>query len=380
MGGSAEVWRALDERNGHLVAVKRPHRHLLSDPGTRERLIAEARAVATVAHPGIVRVLDIEPAGDPAIIFELVDGEPLSARLQRAGPLRPRTAAGIARGLARALYHAHVRGVIHRDVKPGNVLLDAAGQPHLVDFGIARVLGEAAERRTETGLVMGTLRYMAPEQLTGEALTPRVDLYGLGVVLHEMLTGQPPYPARWPAALLAEQASGPPPLEGVDPALRCVVRACLRERPADRPLHAGVVAAALGDWLEGDASAARALEAVPSNLPDDDAVTSVAPIATPPPRMRRRRPSRASRIRQAALAAAGLALLLLGVAAAGLTGPPTSVDRAAAVAPSLSPSGSSLTGDATPGAQPNGGQGPVSAPGHGNGKGDAHGHGHGHGH
>jgi serine/threonine-protein kinase len=333
IGGSAEVWRAVDEQSGRHVAVKRPRPHLLSDPGTRERLVGEARAVAGLAHPGIIRVLDVDASEQPAIVLELVDGEPLSARLQRAGPLPPRVAAAIGRDLARALYHAHVRGVIHRDVKPGNVLLGPNGRPLLIDFGIARILADAEARRTETGMVMGTLSYMAPEQLTGEPLTPRSDLYGLGAVVHEMLTGRPPYPAQWPAALLEEQAGGPPRLEETEPALRSLVRACLQARATDRPRHAGIVADALDAWLAGDPGPALALGAPPA-APPDQAVTAAAVPARRPAR-RDRRHSHVGR--RAALAALVGTLVLAGAAIAGLLGP-GAADQAAALAPPSVPS------------------------------------------
>ncbi len=328
VGGSAEVWRAFDEATRHTVAVKLLHAHLLPDAASRDRLIGEARAVARLSHPGIIRVLDIDPGPRPAIVLEHVDGEPLSARLRRDGWLAPRIAAGIAASLADALYHAHIHGVIHRDVKPGNVLLARDGLPRLVDFGIARVLGDSAEGRTETGLVMGTLRYMAPEQLAGEPLTPRVDLYGLGAVLHEMVTGHPPYEAGSPVGLLEAQASGPPALPGVHPALRAVVRACLRSRAEERPRHAGIVAAALRAWLAGDAAPALACDA-PAPVRLEEATRTAIAV----PRSLRAHPPRGARLRP--LVAPGLALVLLIGGIAGFAGL-GAMSRAAAPLPSPS--------------------------------------------
>jgi eukaryotic-like serine/threonine-protein kinase len=325
VGGSAEVWRALDEAKQRAVAVKLLHAHLLPDAASRDRLIGEARAVASLSHPGIIRVLDIDPGPRPAIVLELVDGEPLSARLQRGGPIPPGVASGIAAALADALYHAHVHGVIHRDVKPGNVLLARDGLPRLVDFGIARVLSDGAEGRTQTGLVMGTLRYMAPEQLAGEPVTPRVDLYGLGAVLHEMLTGRPPYEPTSPVGLLDAQASGPPALPGVDPGLRAVVRACLRSRAEARPRHAGFVAEALRAWLAGDAAPALALDAPASPHREDETRTAGAV-----PDSHRAGPLRGARLRP--LVALGIALALLVGGIAGIAGL-GSMSRAAAPAP-----------------------------------------------
>lgn len=272
----AEVWRARDERSGRRVAVKLLHPHLLPDDASRARLASEARAVGGLDHPGIVRVLAADAGDRPAVVLDLVEGEPLSSRLEREGPLDAPAAARIGAEVADALYHAHTRGVIHRDVKPGNVLIGTDGHARLVDFGIARLLGEALERTTQTGMIMGTLRYMAPEQLAGEEIGPRVDLYGLGALLYEMLTGRPPHAGDSPTALLHELTDGPPAMDGIDPTLAAVVTACLQPRPDDRPRHAGEVAKALRAWLAGDAAAAIARV----TRPRDDALTQAIPIAT----------------------------------------------------------------------------------------------------
>ncbi|MGH2402501.1 MAG: serine/threonine-protein kinase, partial [Candidatus Limnocylindria bacterium] len=264
VGGSAEVWRAHDEQLDRPVAVKRLHPHLLPDEASRRRLAAEARAAASLSHPVIVDVYDVDATGEaPALVMELVDGESLSARIERDGPLPPREATATTADVAEALYHAHQRGVIHRDVKPGNVLLARDGRTRLVDFGIAHSLADASERLTMTGTVVGTLRAMAPEQLAGGPITPRTDLYGLGVVLHEALTGRPPYASGSPVELAEQQRAGPPDLGGLEPALAAVVASCLAFEPASRPLHAGALASALRDWLAGDPSAALALAPPP---------------------------------------------------------------------------------------------------------------------
>nr|MBA2631859.1 serine/threonine protein kinase [Chloroflexota bacterium] len=246
VGGSAELWRAHDEQLDRPVAVKRLHSHLLPDAASRQRLVAEARAAARLAQPVIVGIYDVDATGEsPAIVMELVDGESLAARLERDGPLPEREAANLTADVAEALYHAHQHGVVHRDVKPGNVLLAADGRTRLVDFGIAHSLAASAERLTLDGTVIGTLRAMAPEQLSGGPITPRTDLYGLGVVLHEALTARPPYPAASPVALAEAQRAGPPAMDGLDPALAAVVAGCLAHDPAQRPLHAGALASAL---------------------------------------------------------------------------------------------------------------------------------------
>jgi eukaryotic-like serine/threonine-protein kinase len=330
-GGSAEVWRAHDEQLDRPVAVKRLHAHLLPDEASRRRLAAEARAAAGLSHPGIVGVYDVDVEGEsPALVMELVEGESLAARIARAGPLQAGEAAHVAAAVADALFHAHQQGVIHRDVKPGNVLLERDGRVRLVDFGIAHSLAESAERLTLTGTVIGTLRSMAPEQLAAGPITPRADLYGLGVVLYEALTGRAPYPSSTPLVLAEAQRSGAPPLDGVDPALADLVTACLAHDPEHRPRHAGAVAEALRAWLGGAETAAVKAGSVaavhgaaldrsdeptlggpaPSTEPATAAGPAPTPAAGPEPSRR------ASRQRRRA----GVALLplLLGAVAIGI--------------------------------------------------------------
>ena len=282
-GGSADVWRAHDEQLDRPVAVKRLHPHLLPDESSRKRLAAEARAAAGLSHPVIVDIYDVDSTGEmPALVMELVDGESLSARIERAGPLDPREAANIAADIAEAMFHAHQRGVVHRDVKPGNVLLASDGRTRLVDFGIAHSLAESAERLTMTGTVIGTMSAMAPEQLAGGPITPRTDLYGIGVVLYEALTGRPPYPGGSPVALADAQRAGPPPMDGIDPTLAGIVTACLAVEPENRPLHAGALAVALRAWLAGDPVPALAMAPTGTHAAvDTGAVTQVAAVAVP---------------------------------------------------------------------------------------------------
>ncbi len=316
VGGSAEVWRAHDEQLDRPVAVKRLHPHLLPDEASRRRLAAEARAAASLSHPVIVDVYDVDATGEaPALVMELVDGESLSARIDRDGPLEPRQAAAVTAEVAEALYHAHQRGVIHRDVKPGNVLLSRDGRTRLVDFGISHSLADASERLTMTGTVVGTLRSMAPEQLAGGPITPRTDLYGLGVVLHEALTGWPPYASGSPVELVEQQRAGPPDLDGLEPGLAALVASCLSYEPANRPLHAGALASALRDWLAGDPTAALAM--APAPVPesvDTSAITQPVPVVAPAaPAAAAADPPTRRRVPPAALMAVGV--LLLAVAA-----------------------------------------------------------------
>lgn len=337
-GGSAEVWRAKDEQLDRPVAVKRLHPHLLPDEASRRRLVAEARAAAALSHPVIVGVYDVDATGEsPALVMELVEGESLAARIERDGPLEERAAAALTADVAEALYHAHQRGVIHRDVKPGNVLLAADGRTRLVDFGIAHSLAPSAERLTLAGTVMGTLRAMAPEQLTGGPITPRTDLYGLGVVLHEAVAGHAPYPATSPVALADAQRAGPPAMDGIDPALASVIFACLSYDPTSRPLHAGALAVALRDWLAGDPAAALAMAprapatvdtaAITQPLPRVAAPAAAAAAASAPP------PAPARRRRSLAWPIAALAVVAVVAVAAAAVLPGISPGADAAPAP-----------------------------------------------
>ena len=349
VGGSAEVWRAHDEQLDRPVAVKRLHPHLLPDASSRARLAAEARAAASLSHPVIVGIYDVDAEGEsPAIVMELVDGESLAALIDRGGPLDPARAAAITADVADALFYAHQQGVIHRDVKPGNVLVARDGRTRLVDFGIARSLAQSAERLTLTGTVIGTLRAMAPEQLAAGPITPKTDLYGLGVVLHEALTGRPPYPSASPVALADAQRAGPPPLDDIDSGLAAIVASCLAYDPADRPLHAGELAAALRGWRAGAETGLRPV-AVASGGSDTSAITasvSVPPVAeaVPPAGHGRRRGV------PVALLAIG-ALLLLGLAGAfilgNLQGDPPAVGEEPSASASQAPS-TSQAPSATP--------------------------------
>jgi eukaryotic-like serine/threonine-protein kinase len=335
-GGSAEVWRARDEQLGRDVAIKRLHPHLLPDEGSRRRLAAEARAAASLSHPGIVGVYDVDVDGEwPALVMELVDGEALSARIARDGALPEREAAAIGADLADALYHAHRQGVVHRDLKPGNVLVDRSGRARLVDFGIAHSLAETSARLTQAGTVVGTLSAMAPEQLADGEIGPRTDLYGLGVVLHEALTGAPPYRVTSPLALAEAQRAGPPPMPGVDAGLASIVRACLAHRVEDRPLHAGAVAAALRAWPGADETTAVTRVApapvpvlAPAPEPAAPSAPAPAPSIAPAPRRTRRVPLLVG-------AAAALIVAILAVAVLGGALLPAAADPSAT--PSASP-------------------------------------------
>jgi len=191
-GGMSTVYLALDETLQRQVAVKLMNREVAADSDQLERFRREARAVAQLSHPHIVGVIDAgEDEGRPYIVFEYVEGETLKERIRRAGRLSIGEAVAYAIEIARALGAAHARHIVHRDVKPQNVLIDEEGSAKVTDFGIARTLDE--EGLTADGRVLGTTDYVSPEQALGQPVTGQSDLYSLGVVLYEMLTGEVPF-------------------------------------------------------------------------------------------------------------------------------------------------------------------------------------------
>src|SRR5689334_2634633 len=195
-GGMSTVYRAFDTVLERQVAIKLMHREIAGDSDQLERFRREARAVAQLNHPHIVGIIDAGEEGDPSrptpyIVFEYVEGETLKARIKRLGRLPVPEAVAYAIEIARALYAAHARHIVHRDVKPQNVLIDAEGSARVTDFGIARTLDE--DGLTSDGRVLGTTDYVSPEQALGHQVTGQSDLYSLGIVLFEMLTGEVPF-------------------------------------------------------------------------------------------------------------------------------------------------------------------------------------------
>ena len=204
-GGMSTVYKAFDTVLERPVAIKLMHREIATDSDQLERFRREARAVAQLNHPHVVSVIDAgeEPldddagmgaAGTPFIVLEYVDGETLKSMIRRDGPLEIPQALAYAIEIARALGAAHERQIVHRDVKPQNILIDPEGGAKITDFGIARSLAE--EGLTMAGRVLGTTDYVSPEQALGQAVTPQSDLYSLGIVLYEMLTGRRAVPRR----------------------------------------------------------------------------------------------------------------------------------------------------------------------------------------
>jgi serine/threonine-protein kinase len=193
-GGMSTVYLAKDETLDRPVAVKLMHREMSEQPDQLERFRQEARSVAKISHPNVVSVIDAgEDHGYPYIVFEYVEGETLKQRISRIGALDIQESIAYAIEIARGLSIAHARNLVHRDIKPQNVLIDDEGRAKLTDFGISRQLEQ--DGMTATGRVLGTTDYVAPEQAMGQAVDPRSDIYSLGVVLYEMLVGQVPFHA-----------------------------------------------------------------------------------------------------------------------------------------------------------------------------------------
>jgi serine/threonine protein kinase len=237
-GGMSSVYRAHDRLLERDVALKVLHEQFTSDGDYVERFRREARSVAQLSHPNIVTVIDRgEQDGRQFIVFEYVDGENLKTLVERGGPLPEREAIELTLQVARALGFAHEHGLVHRDVKPQNVLLNGDGRAKVTDFGIARSLGVGG--LTQTGTVMGTSDYIAPEQARGGRVDAQSDVYSLGAVLYELLTGEVPFPGENFVAVALRHINEPAPsVRGrrpdVSPRLDAVVRRCMAKDPRER--------------------------------------------------------------------------------------------------------------------------------------------------
>jgi serine/threonine-protein kinase len=262
----AAVWEGYDEILARAVAIKILHPHLAADEHFLERFKHEAVAAARLSHPNVVATYDAGMAGPATafIVMELVRGQTLRHLLDIRGPLPPRLAAGVGRQIADALAHAHAAGLIHRDIKPGNVLLDESDRGEVprvkvTDFGIAKAAEGLGADLTRTGVVLGTPRYLSPEQIEGFEPDARADLYALGVVLFEMLTGRPPFSGTTDMATAVQHLNADPPdvrtlQPAVPPAFSDLVGALLAKRPSDRPPSAAAVRQALTAIEYGDHS------------------------------------------------------------------------------------------------------------------------------
>ena len=248
-GGMGEVFRARDTHLDRDVAVKVLLRGSLDDPTSRERFRREAHALSRLSHPGVATVFDFDTQDDvDFLVLEFVPGGTLEARL-RDGRLELDEAIRLGTLIGDALEDAHARGILHRDLKPGNVMLTASGAPKVLDFGLASLLhpGHTQPQLTVEGAVFGSLPYMSPEQVRGEADDPRTDVWALGVVLFEMLAGRRPFDQRRPEALMHDILHGTAPAlralrPDVPPALDRLVASCLARAAGQRPVSAGAVA------------------------------------------------------------------------------------------------------------------------------------------
>ena len=349
-GGMGEVWSARDLRLSRNVAVKLLSPQMASEAGVRERFDAEARSAARLNHPNVVSVYDSgEHQGTPFLVMELLPGRTLADELAE-GPIEPERARGLGLQVLDALAASHRAGVLHRGIKPGNVLISPDGTAKVGDFGIAK--STEGLNLTSTGMIVGTAAYLAPERLAGDPATPRSDLYAVGVVMYEALTGHKPFEADTPMGMMrAVDAHRPVPLAqarpGLDANLAATVERAMAKDPADRFVNADDMAAA----LQPGSGAARQRAPVDRTVPLH-ATEVLIPPAPDPGSHRTRPPGRpvaapgrpgpGGRVGRVALALVGLVVVILVVVLATRSEdspPPVEETSASTVA---TPAGGSL--------------------------------------
>jgi serine/threonine-protein kinase len=271
-GGMGSVYRAVDETLGRQVAVKALRRELADDPTFLERFRREARAAAALSHPGVAAIYDYgEVEGQPFIVMELVEGENLAERVAARGPLPWQEAFAIGEQVAAALAAAHAHGLVHRDIKPANIMLGRDGRAEVTDFGIAQAAQAAT--LTRTGMVLGSANYVAPEQAKGGHVGPAADLYSLGCVLFEAVTGETPYHGGNAVAIATQHVSAPVP----DPrelrpdlpaqAAALIMRALRKQPDARFPSGTAMAAALAAARQEEDATQILPAPIVPAAPP-----------------------------------------------------------------------------------------------------------------
>jgi hypothetical protein len=290
-GGAAIVYRARDTRLDRVVGLKMLRENFGGDPEFQRRFQREARAAASLNHPNIVDVYDYGETGRTYFIaMEYVEGGSLKDEIRAAGRLPAARARDVAQQVLSALEAAHARGLVHRDVKPQNVLIDRAGVAKLTDFGIAH--GPDAVETTQVGMTVGTAAYIAPEQATGGVVGPATDVYGVGILLYEMLTGKPPFEGGTPFEVAYRQVNEPVPppsqvARGVPPDLEAIVMRALQKDPLARYGSAQEMADALAGGFAVDVDSTQRMQTV--RMPRVAAarpVAAAAPVvvAEPPPR------------------------------------------------------------------------------------------------
>ena len=338
-GGMGEVWEADDTLLGRRVAIKVLAEELAGDPVALRRFRREARATAMLDHPNVIRVFDFVEGEAPFLVLELLEGQTLAERLRRDGALPPLEAARIAAAVADGLDAAHRIGIIHRDIKPGNIMLTAGGGVKVMDFGIAA----AREAHSTTGQqLLATAAYAPPERIAGGRASPAGDLYSLGVVLYEMLTGRPPFMADTAERLLrAHLEAEPRPVRElvfwVPAELAAACEAALAKDPAARPASAGALAAQLRAAAQA-AQASASAAAFPLRTVGADRTVAADPPAEPtrrlwPDQTQAAGHRRKSRRRFRMLGGVAAVVALLGTAVAAVVFWQANLDRSEAVPP-----------------------------------------------
>src|SRR4051794_13808399 len=290
-GGMSTVYRAFDETLERWVAIKVLHQTLADDPVQLERFRREARTVARLSHPSVVTVIDAGGGdGHPFIVFEYVDGDTLKALIRRVGPLPVVDAVAYAVEIGRGLIAAHSERLVHRDVKPQNVLIDPDGSAKVTDFGISRSLD--SDGLTATGRVLGTTDYVAPEQALGEDVTEQSDVYSLGICLFEMLTGGVPFTAESQVGVAMKHVRDPlPDVQALRPEMSAALAAIVERSTAKETRNRYADAAEMVDDLEQ----ALGIEAARAGATNGEATSVLRALPSDaaefaPRRLRRRRP------------------------------------------------------------------------------------------
>ena len=360
IGGMGEVWQATDLVIGRTVAIKILKDEYLGDPGFLERFRAEARHAALVNHEGIANVFDYgEEDGSAYLVMELVPGEALSTILERERVLSTDRVLDIVAQTASALHAAHSAGLVHRDIKPGNLLITPDGRVKITDFGIARIADQVP--LTATGQVMGTVQYLSPEQASGHPASPTTDIYSLGIVAYEALAGRRPFTGESQVAIAMAQINEIAPDLPVTVAepVRNLVFACIAKNPADRPASAAHLARAAQALRRGDVSGAAAsvpgvLGATKTLSPSTSLATTVMPASAPPPQDPTQVSKRRSPWTWPLVALIGILLVVLVFSLITLLGnpsgkpgpsksPPTSHSSTPSPTPSITPTSSTVT-------------------------------------